>query len=62
MKKESSLPSRKEYHKNKAKKNRGKPQKKEREDDATPSLMLVRILALVFLSIVTVFLLYSIYS
>ncbi|WP_270179092.1 hypothetical protein [Alkalihalobacillus sp. CinArs1] len=59
MKKENPLPSRKEYHKHKAKK-KGRSNKK--REETTPSLTLVRILALLFISMVAIFLLYSIYS
>ena len=58
MKNESPLPSRKEYHRKKATKNK-RPATKEKDESELPSLILIRVLTLVFIGMVTLFLLYS---
>ncbi|KMM38120.1 hypothetical protein AB986_01995 [Alkalihalobacillus macyae] len=60
MKNESPLPSRKDYHRNKEnKKKRASSSKKETE---LPSLTLIRVLALLFIGMVSIFLLYSYFA
>lgn len=64
MKNESPLPSRKEYHRKKSnkKKRTERPNPKEHGESELPSLILIRVLALVFIGMVTLFLLYSYFS
>ncbi|WP_347549812.1 hypothetical protein ABFG93_20300 [Pseudalkalibacillus hwajinpoensis] len=61
MKNEHSLPSRKEYHQNKTTKKRKQTQKKGQENEM-PSFTLIRLLALLFIGMVSLFLLYSYFS
>ncbi|WLR60317.1 hypothetical protein [Guptibacillus hwajinpoensis] len=58
MKNDRPLPSRKEFHRNKEKQKK-QSRSKGSEENELPSLTLIRVLALLFISMVAIFLLYS---